>query len=195
MLRPGPLLFAALLLLAILGFLAAAGPLPEITAQQAPAYEGQGAVRVAGLAAGVRPAGTGTWMTLHSGGAALPVVAAAPLDVPEGAWVVAQGRIGRTSGTLQLFVAGRADVTMASNATAASPSWPELAAHPGDWQYQPLRLEGRVERGELGDGAGHHVATGTGNWPNAGAVRVEGFLAYDTACLCQRLSATLVQSA
>ncbi|HUR62884.1 MAG TPA: hypothetical protein VM241_00220 [Candidatus Thermoplasmatota archaeon] len=181
--RPAPLAALSLALSALLATLAGALGTPTATPGQASNFEGQGDVRIAGLADGLRRFPGGWEARLHGNGTALAVRGQGDPRFQDGDWVEAEGRVGRSAGRLTLL-ADRATATDAPD--AASPGWASLAQDPAAWDHRPLRLSGWIERGELRDRDGHAVRLAAGPWP-PGAATVTGYLSYDAGCLCHRL--------
>jgi hypothetical protein len=176
--------------MALLYGLAVAEP-PHIELADAPKHEGQGDVVVAGILTAQRPWGEATRLTLTSGDHRIDAMVRDALHLSEGSWVEAEGRIGRSGGTLTLF-AIRVEASQPPD--PARPSWPDLAASPQSWEGRWLVLQGKVAQGRLGDGEGHHVSLGQGTWPKGGAVEAEGHVAYDAKCLCHRFHAAAVRA-
>jgi hypothetical protein len=183
---PGPVLLAlaSLALAALLAALAGAAGTPQATPGEAAQFEGQGDVRIQGLADGLRKLPLGWEATLHGNGTALLVRGQGEPRFQDGDWVEAEGRVARSAGRLALL-ADRATVTALAHGPA-TPGWPALTQDPAAWDHVSLRLTGWVERGELRDRDGHAVRLATGSWP-PGAATVTGFLAYDAGCTCHRL--------
>jgi hypothetical protein len=182
--RPAPLAAASLALSGCLAALAGATGTPHATPAQAVLFEGQGDVRIQGLADSLRATPRGWEAQLHGNGTALPIRGDGTPHFQDGDWVEAEGRVARSAGRLTLL-ASRAQPT-APTRGLATPGWDAVAQDPGAWDHRPLRLSGWVERGELRDHDGHALRLATGPWP-AGAATVTGFLAYDAGCLCHRL--------
>jgi len=188
-----PLVLLALLELAALGWLAHGDPAPNVTPAQAANFEGQGPVRISGLATSVHVSAEGTTtMQVSADGYALDVQAPGPVDVAPGAWVEAEGRVLRSAGRLTLQAARATDVRVVPGPAPEQPSWQQVAADPAAWHGRSIRLSGILDHGVLADKDGHHLATGPGPWPGSGAVTAAGFIAYAPACLCERFTAATV---
>lgn len=185
--RPPLLAAASLTLSALLAMLAGATGTPAATPEDAARFEGQGDVRIQGLADGLRRFPDGWRADLHADGASLPLRGRGEPAFHDGDWVEAMGRVSRSAGRLALLAE---EVAVAKPAQGpATPAWVSVAEDPAAWAHKPLRLSGGVERGELRDCDGHAIRLAEGPWP-AGAATVTGFLAYDDGCLCHRLHGT-----
>jgi hypothetical protein len=197
-LRAPALVAVSVMEVAALAWLAAGGEARTVALEDATRFEGQGDVRLAGLVADVRPAGSdggSTRLRLQAGPHTLDLWVDGPVHVALGSWVEAQGRIARIGGTPALVVADAADLRVATPPGPLRPAWRDLAADPGAWAGLPLRLEGNVQRGSLHDGDGHRIRLGDGAWPAEGPVVAVGAIAADASCLCHVLHATEVRPA
>lgn len=192
-LRPRPILVAAIVLLAGLGWLAQVQHVPVITPKEASLFEGQGPVILAGIATGIRTGLDGdTALILVVRGDGIDVRVPGSVNVTQGEWIEAQGRVLRYSGRLTLWLTRADDLRAAAGPRPREPSWEQLATNPEEWRGQRLRIEGTVERGELRDREGHRIEVGSGPWPKEGAVQAIGILRYVPSCLCERFDASSV---
>jgi hypothetical protein len=187
--RPPVLAAASLACSALLATLAGAAGTPQATPADAARFEGQGDVRIQGLADNLRHFAEGWQAELHANGTALAVRGQGEPAFQDGDWVEAMGRVARSAGRLTLL----SDTATVAQSTQgpATPGWAAVAQDPAAWDHRPLRLAGWVERGELRDRDGHAIRLADGSWP-AGAATVTGFLAYDAGCVCHRLHGTAV---
>lgn len=193
-LRVRPLLVAALLELAALAWLAHGSAVPDVQPATAAWFEGQGPVRMAGVASGLHPASDGqVTLELQAGGAAIQVHVAGAVAATDGTWLVAEGRVLRVAGRLTLWVDAAADVEIGSAPAPEQPSWLQIAQDPNAWHDRFIRLTGTVDRGAIADKEGHRLQLGGGPWPSAGTVTATGFLAYAPACLYDRFTAGAVE--
>ncbi|MES2154692.1 MAG: hypothetical protein V4510_06100 [bacterium] len=192
--RLRPLLIAAILELAGLAWLAHGSPILDIAPADAAGFEGQGPVRIAGMASDVAPAPSGsTRFLLRADGAAIAVQVDGPVALGDGVWVAAQGRVMRQGGRLTLAVGSADDVHAEAGPDPQTPSWAQLAASPSAWHDRRIRLAGDIDRGSLADKDGHRIQLGAGDWPKVGAVEATGFIEYAAGCLCERMVASLVR--
>ena len=183
--QPRLLYGLAVLLIAVVVVAAGRAP-PAIDPGEAERFEGQ-RVRVEGLAGDVRVSAEGTTrFTLIFDGEGLAVVA--PAAVEQGAWVEAEGRLGRAAGRLTLYAD---DVRTADAPAASAIAWPDLAANPGSFAGRVLLLQGVVHKDELAQGR-YALPLGSGEWPASGPVRVVGSVAYAAECFCFRIDALQV---
>ncbi len=192
-LRVRPLLLAAIIELAALGWVAYGTAVPDVTPGMAQVYEGQGNVKIAGLAANIRAGPDGTTnLELRANGSGVAVRVAGLVAASEGTWLVAEGRVGRYAGRLTLWVNSENDVQVEGGPEPEQPSWTQLAEDPASWHDRRLRIAGIVERGAILDKEGHRLELGDGPWPKNGAVWAIGFLEYHPSCLCERFTASEV---
>lgn len=185
--RPPALAAASLACSALLATLAGAAGVPQANPGDAARFEGQGEVRMQGLADALRRFPGGWQADLHANGTALPIRGQGEPTFADGDWVEARGRVARSAGHLMLLADAASAVQPAQG--PATPGWRAVAEDPAAWDHRPLRLAGWVERGELRDRNGHAIRLADGRWPS-GAATVTGFLAYEAGCLCHRLHGT-----
>lgn len=196
MLPPRPLLAAAILLVGLLAWSVSALPPPLTSLEEAARWEGQ-TVSVEGWVQGLRAQPDGLRFVLVDGAQALavraPVDASSGDPLQDGDRTRATGRLGRWQGQLRLDVETAEGLRRITDARSASPSWPDLALRPDEWQGRPLLLRGEIASA-VGGGLllgpdGHSIALGEGPWPREGWVQVRGVLREDPTCLCHRLDA------
>lgn len=172
--------------LALAGALAclAHAPAPDVALREAPAHEGQGAVRIEGTVVRIQPGAGTVW--LAQDGARLAVHTEAGESAPAlGSNATATGRLVRVGGELTLW-AGAFEATQPEG--LPEPGWDLLAASPEAWSDRTILLAGTVQGGALRDQEGHrlHLAGPAPPGPFRGA----GLLRYTAACLCYGFTPT-----
>ncbi len=180
--RPSPTVAVAAAALVLLANLAWLKPDPALTPDQAAQNEGHGGVRIEGQAREVRIEDGVTRFELHGGGAWLPVRVPRAADLAEGAWIQAEGSLSRSAGRLTLFVASPASLAVTAGAPAPVPLG-RIAEAPQQWTSRAVVVEGTVSGETLGGGEGHRMRI-AGPRPGDGALRLEGTIGYEPACLC-----------
>lgn len=180
--RPSPTVAVAAAALVLLANLAWLKPAPAFAPDLAGTHEGHGGVRIRGQAREVRVEDGVTRFELHGGGAWLPVRVPGAADLAEGAWIQAEGSLSRSAGRLTLFVASPSSLAVTNSEPLPLPL-SRIAEAPQEWTSRAVVVEGTVSGETLGDGEGHRIRI-AGPRLGDGALRVEGTIGYEPACLC-----------
>lgn len=191
MLPPRPLLALCLVLLAGLVWTVEGQPAPRVPLSRADLWEGQ-RVTIEGWAQGVQRGADGSLRFDLVDGGRLVAVRTPHAALAAGDRLAVTGRLLRLQGTMSMLVEAADDVEVVQRPPAARPSWNSLADNPREWEATLVQLTGQIEGRNL-NGEGHAITLGSGPWPAGGFVRADGFLRYESKCLCHAFDAVGVQ--
>lgn len=194
--RPRPLLATATSLMALLLWLAPAGP---VAASPATVPDHDGAtVRVAGVVTDLFHGPDGLVLTLAHDGHAVQATAAAPAPgspspVPDlGSWVQVTGSVSRHEGRWWVHATGPLQVTEAPD--PARVDWDILATRPAAYLDRTVTLAGTVDGDRLHGPGTTSIRTGQGPWPDDGPVVATGAIVYRPDCTCHVVHAATVRT-